>query len=68
MNLGNIDRTFEDAQFLSPQGVVFRYPNLFYIADTENHAIREVTNLVAYILEPCVEFVISVGFFKLQYK
>ena len=39
---GFIDGTFEDARFHSPQGVVFRCPSLLYVADTENHAIREV--------------------------
>ncbi|PNF20594.1 NHL repeat-containing protein 2 [Cryptotermes secundus] len=39
---GFIDGTFQDARFQSPQGVVFRSPSLLYIADTENHAIREV--------------------------
>lgn len=51
---GFIDGTFEDARFHSPQGVVFRSPSLLYIADTENHAIREVTNQVAYIFQPFV--------------
>lgn len=39
---GFIDGTFQDARFRSPQGVVFHNPSLLYIADTENHAIREV--------------------------
>jgi hypothetical protein len=39
---GFLDGTFQDARFHSPQGVVFRSPSLLYIADTENHAIREV--------------------------
>jgi len=46
---GFIDGTFEDARFHSPQGVVFHCPSLLYVADTENHAIREVTNQVAYL-------------------
>jgi hypothetical protein len=52
---GFIDGTFEDARFHSPQGVVFRSPSLLYVADTENQAIREVTNQVAYIIQPGID-------------
>ena len=58
---GFIDGTFKDARFHSPQGVAFRSPSLLYIADTDNHAIREVTQ-VPYIFQPFVEFVISIFF------
>jgi hypothetical protein len=66
---GFIDGTFEDARFHSPQGVVFCCPSWLYIADTENRAIREVTNQVAYIFQHCV--CVCVCFFVsfcLQYK
>lgn len=35
------DGTFEDAEFKKPQGVVYRDKKL-YVADTDNHAIREI--------------------------
>ena len=57
---GFIDGTFEDAQYHSLQGVVFHSPSLLNVADTENHAIRKVTNQVSYIFQPCVKFLISV--------
>ncbi|XP_069674037.1 NHL repeat-containing protein 2 isoform X2 [Periplaneta americana] len=39
---GFVDGAFNEAQFNSPQGLTFHNPNLLYIADTENHAIREI--------------------------
>lgn len=41
--LGNKDGTFENAQFDHPQGVVINSdnPDVLYIADTENHVIKE---------------------------
>lgn len=36
------DGSFRDARFSSPQGVEFRTANILYVADTENHAIREI--------------------------
>lgn len=41
--LGNSDGTFENAQFDHPQGVVVNSdnPDILYIADTENHVIKE---------------------------
>lgn len=36
------DGNLSEARFSSPQGLVFRNKNTLYIADTENHAIREV--------------------------
>ncbi|XP_065212797.1 NHL repeat-containing protein 2 isoform X2 [Planococcus citri] len=45
--IGGLDPGFEDgkfsvAKFNSPQGVVFKESNLLYVADNENHAIREI--------------------------
>lgn len=41
--LGNSDGTFDNAQFDHPQGVVVNSdnPDILYIADTENHVIKE---------------------------
>ncbi|KDR08317.1 NHL repeat-containing protein 2 [Zootermopsis nevadensis] len=39
---GFVVGTFQDAKFNSPQGVVFHHPTLLYVADTENHAVREI--------------------------
>ncbi|XP_021939674.1 NHL repeat-containing protein 2-like [Zootermopsis nevadensis] len=39
---GFVVGTFQDAKFNSPQGVVFHHPTLLYVADTENHAVREL--------------------------
>lgn len=36
------DGTFEEARFNSPQGVTFYKSDIIYVADTENHAIREI--------------------------
>jgi len=57
---GFIDGTFEYAQYDSLQGVVFHSLSLLNVDDTENCAIRKVTNQVAYIFQPCVEFLNSV--------
>lgn len=38
---GNVDGTFSEARFHSPQGVVFENEVIF-VADTENHTIRQV--------------------------
>ena len=51
-----IDGTFEYAQYHRLQGVVFHSLSLLNVADTENCAIRRVTNQVAYIFQPCDEF------------
>ncbi|RZF44245.1 hypothetical protein LSTR_LSTR003885 [Laodelphax striatellus] len=38
---GSRDGSFSEARFNSCQGLAFRSSNLLYIADTENHTIRE---------------------------
>lgn len=38
---GNVDGTFSEARFHSPQGVVFENEVIF-VADTENHTIRQI--------------------------
>ncbi|CAG2062566.1 unnamed protein product, partial [Timema podura] len=40
--LGFVDGHIHEAKFNCPQGVAFRNPNVLYVADTENHAIREI--------------------------
>lgn len=43
---GLTDGSFEEAQFFSPQGMAFDAQNqLLYVADTENHCLRQV-NLI----------------------
>lgn len=39
---GFVDGAFDVARFDSPQGVAFNGEHLVYVADTENHAIREI--------------------------
>ncbi|XP_063216199.1 NHL repeat-containing protein 2 isoform X2 [Bacillus rossius redtenbacheri] len=39
---GFVDGSYSEARFDSPQGLVFFKPHLIYVADTLNHAIREV--------------------------
>lgn len=39
---GFADGNFKDARFNSPQGVSFFGNDIIYVADTENHAIREI--------------------------
>jgi DNA-binding beta-propeller fold protein YncE len=38
---GKKDGSFSDAEFFRPQGIAF-HNNILYIADTENHLIREI--------------------------
>nr|CAD7203643.1 unnamed protein product [Timema douglasi] len=40
--LGFVDGHIHEAKFNCPQGVAFRNPNVLYVGDTENHAIREI--------------------------
>nr|CAD7403352.1 unnamed protein product [Timema cristinae] len=39
---GFVDGHIHEAKFNCPQGVAFRNPNVLYVGDTENHAIREI--------------------------
>lgn len=39
---GFVDGNFEKARFNSPQGVTFYKKDIIYVADTENHAIRQI--------------------------
>ncbi|XP_042232801.1 NHL repeat-containing protein 2-like isoform X2 [Homarus americanus] len=39
---GFTDGSFAVASFNNPQGVVYHHPDTLYIADTDNHAIRQV--------------------------
>lgn len=39
---GFVDGNFRDARFDSPQGVTFFDNDIIFVADTENHAIREI--------------------------
>ncbi|KAJ9579580.1 hypothetical protein L9F63_004765, partial [Diploptera punctata] len=50
---GFSDGSFKDARFRSPQGIEFRTADILYVADTENHALREI-NLKT--LEVCTLF------------
>ena len=36
------DGSFEEASFNNPQGTVFHSSNYIYVADTQNHSIRQV--------------------------
>lgn len=36
------DGNFSTSRFNAPQGLVFKNENILYVADTENHAIREI--------------------------
>lgn len=40
--IGFADGNFKEARFNSPQGVCFFGNDIIYVADTENHAIREI--------------------------
>lgn len=40
--IGFADGNFKEARFNSPQGVSFYGNDIIYVADTENHAIREI--------------------------
>lgn len=42
---GYANGTFSQAKFYFPQGVVFKDENVLIIADTGNHAIRQVLKL-----------------------
>ena len=54
---GFTDGNFNSARFYNPQGVAFQSKNVFFVADTGNHAIRRVSlfsfvesmNMVEYI-------------------
>ncbi|XP_076340721.1 NHL repeat-containing protein 2-like [Tachypleus tridentatus] len=39
---GYKDGNFHQARFRSPQGIVWKNPAIIYVADTENHLIREI--------------------------
>lgn len=39
---GFVDGSFSEARFNSPQGVTFYSADVIYVADTENHALREI--------------------------
>ncbi|KAI5705598.1 hypothetical protein M8J76_011045 [Diaphorina citri] len=39
---GYQDGSFENAKFHSPQGLTFKNENILYVADTDNHTIREI--------------------------
>ncbi|XP_067129491.1 NHL repeat-containing protein 2 [Centruroides vittatus] len=39
---GFIDGNFSESRFCSPQGIACKNSKLLYVADTENHAIREI--------------------------
>lgn len=41
-DIGFADGNFKEARFNSPQGVSFYGNDIIYVADTENHAIREI--------------------------
>lgn len=41
-NAGFRDGEFSEARFKDPQGIVWRSPRYVYVADTGNHAIREI--------------------------
>ena len=40
---GFVDGSFQEARFHSPQGVTFE-KDIIFVADTENHAIRQASN------------------------
>lgn len=45
--IGGLDSGFKDGDFISarfnsPQGLVLKHSNSLFVADSENHAIREV--------------------------
>lgn len=41
--VGFVDGSFQEARFHSPQGIAIEQ-EIIYIADTENHAIRQVSD------------------------
>lgn len=52
---GFVDGSFQEARFHSPQGVAFD-KEIIFVADTENHAIRQASNSVHslfYFLSAC---------------
>lgn len=50
------DGNIKDAQFRSPQGLIFQNKFTLYVADTENHAIRKID-----LKEEIVETIIGTG-------
>ena len=45
---GFVDGSFEEARFHSPQGVAIEN-DIIFVADTENHAVRQVRNVCLFI-------------------
>ena len=45
---GFVDGSFEEARFHSPQGVAVEN-DIIFVADTENHAVRQVRNVCLFI-------------------
>ena len=42
---GFTDGPFSKAAFSNPQGVVYHHPDVVFVADTDNHAIRKVVTI-----------------------